>query len=219
MSKVIITGASGMIGKIVLNKCISSSAISTIISFVRKKSNQHSDKVLEIVLDDFNDYSGNEEHFKNVDAVFFCLGAYTGAVSNKKFKEITVDYTKAFVDVLRHYSPIANFCFLSGAGADRSEKSKIPFAKYKGMAENIIFNNLENSYTFHPAYIFPVEKRKESNVTYVLFRMFYPLIKILGNNFSVRSEELAEAMFVIGIQGAKYHTINNKEIVQIGKFK
>lgn len=214
---VLITGATGMIGNIVLEKCINSSEIGKIVSFVRRATGVSSDKLEEVVVSDFKDYSLYENYFNSVDIAFFCIGVYTGQVSDSKFKEITVEYTAAFVDTLKKGSPKANFCFLSGSGADKTEKSRVSFARYKGMAENYIFNNLENAYTFRPAYIYPVEKRKEPNVTYKITRALYPIIKLFGDKMSIKSTELAGAMFKVGIKGTNQHILENADILKILK--
>lgn len=215
MKNVLITGASGMIGSIVLKHCLQSSEINKITSFVRKPSGLKHKKLEEKIIKEFTNYSDVEEYFENIDIVYFCIGVYTGTVSDDKFKEITVDYTKSFVDVIKKKSPNAMFCFLSGAGADRTEKSKVSFAKYKGMAENYLFNNLQNVYSFRPGYIYPVEKRKEPNYTYKVSRFLYPLIKLFGKNMSIKSTELGLAIFKTGLYKKGQAILENKQILQI----
>ncbi len=211
MKNVIITGASGMIGNLILQDCLDSQEIGKITSLVRKKRSEQHDKLREIELTDFLDYSNHENAFKNIDVVYFCIGVYTGAVPDQLFKQITVDYTIAFTKMLKKHSPQANVVFLSGGGSDRKEKSRMSFAKYKGMAENFLFNNLENVFTFRPGYIYPVSKRPEPNCSYRLYRSLYPLIKLLGRSASIKSTELAKAMFTAGITGSGQHTIENKD--------
>lgn len=201
-----------MIGNLILQDCLQSVEISKITSLVRKKSNVQHEKLQEIVIDDFIDYSNHENVFENIDVVYFCIGAYTGAVPHEQFKKITVDYTIAFTEMLKKQSPKANLIFLSGAGADRKEKSSMSFAKYKGMAENFLFANLENISTFRPGYIYPVSKRAEPNFSYRMYRTLYPLIKLLGKSASVKSTELAKAMFVAGLNSSGQITVENKEI-------
>ena len=101
---------------------------------------------------------------------------------------------------------------LSGAGADRSEKSKTSFARYKGMAENQISAMDLKFYTFRPTYIYPVAARKEPNWMYNISRKLYPIVKLFGDSASIKSTELAEAMFNVGIYGADKEILENKEI-------
>ena len=213
--KIIITGATGMIGSLILEKCLKDDRINQVVSFVRKSSGVKHHKLKEIQLTDFEDYSGHVENFKNVEVAYFCLGAYTGQVSDELFKKITVDYAVEFSKVLHENSPDAKICLLSGAGADRSEKSRTSFARYKGMAENKISEMNLEFYSFRPAYIYPVESRSEPNLAYTVFRFLYPIVRLFGKRYSIRSTELAEAMFKVGLFGNEKKVLENHEILEI----
>lgn len=215
MKKVLITGASGMVGNLILQECLHSDEVGEVISLVRKHSGQSHPKLREIPVSDFNDYNEHQEFFQQIDAAFFCIGVYTGQVSKEDFKIITVDFAVAFASALKKGSPNANLCLLSGAGADRTEKSKTAFARFKGMTENRISALNLNFYSFRPAYIFPVSPRKEPNVMYSVSRALYPVIKLFGKNASIKSTELATAMFKVGMQGGNNEILENKDILNI----
>ena len=217
MKKVIIAGASGMVGQLILEHCLTDTSISEVVSLVRRSSQNSHPKLKEILVLNFKEYSDIDEVFKNIDAAFFCIGVYTGQVSNDLFKEITFDYAVAFAAAISRKSPQARLCLLSGAGADRTEKSRTFFARYKGMAENAISIMGIEFYTFRPAYIYPVTPRKEPNAMYRLSRFLYPLIKLFGNNASIKSTELAKAMFVVGMNGAEQEILENRDILSILK--
>ncbi len=215
MKTVLITGASGMVGNLILKECLSSNDIEKVISLVRRNSNLSHPKLQEEVIADFSDYSGHQALFKNVDAAFFCIGVYTGQVPDQEFKTITVDYAVSFAETLKVNNTNGNLCLLSGAGADRSEKSKTAFARYKGIAENRISQLGLNFYTFRPGYIYPVTPRNEPNQMYRISRALYPLIRLLGKNASIKSTELALAMFKVGLEGAEKEILENKDILNI----
>lgn len=212
--KVLITGASGMVGGIVLKHCINADEVGEVISIGRKSLGISSEKVTEIIHSDFENYSGLEQVFSDVDAAYFCIGVYTGAVPDNVFKQITVDYTRAFGDMLSINSPKANVVFLSGNGADTTEQSKVAFAKYKGMAENHLqsfdFGNLT---ILRPSYIYPVEKRYEPNLMYRVSRALYPLIKMLGTQLSITSNQLGLVMFKCGIMPPQESVLENAQII------
>ena len=202
-----------MVGSLVLNHCLNAADISEVISLGRKPTEKKDTKLKEVVISNFEDYSEQEYLFKNVDVAFFCIGVYTGQVSDDLFKTITVDYAEAFAKAVEQQNPNARICLLSGDGADRTEKSKTSFARYKGMAENrIAALNLE-FYSFRPSYIYPVEPRKEPNILYKIMRGLYPLIKMLGSKYSIKSTELGSAIFNVGMNGAKQEVLENKEIL------
>jgi len=217
MKKVVIAGASGMIGSLVLEHCISSSQIGQVISLVRKPRDSRHSKVREVIVPDFEDYSKDPEVFKDVDVAFFCIGVYTGQVPDALFKEITVDYAVAFAKAVKAGNSKATLCLLSGAGADRTEKSRTAFARYKGMAENQISQLALNFYTFRPGYIYPVTPRKEPNLMYKISRALYPLIRRMGPNSSITSTQLALAMFRVGLEGAATEILENRTILTLAQ--
>lgn len=155
-----------------------------------------------------------ENLFKNVDTAFFCIGAYTGQVSDDLFKKITLDYAVEFAKILEKNNPKATLCLLSAAGADRTEKSKSAFARYKGIAENQIAKLNLKFYSFRPAYIYPVEARKEPNLFYKILKVMHPLLKLFGNKYSIKSTELANAMFNVGMNGADKQILENQDILK-----
>ena len=214
MKKVLIAGASGMIGGFVLQHCLNSDQVSSVVSLTRKRSELQHPKLREIVFDKFTGLVSMHDPFRSIDVAYFCIGVYTGAVPDNVFREITVNYTILFADLLKANSPDATMCFLSGAGADRSEKSRVSFAKYKGMAENYLVRKaFKNLYIFRPSYIYPVAKRKEPNLAYRVMRILYPVMKLMGGHYSIRSDELGKAMFMAGVRGAAKSTMENSDIL------
>ncbi|MFT5724097.1 MAG: hypothetical protein ACI9JN_001214 [Bacteroidia bacterium] len=212
--RAIITGASGMIGRLVLQHCLANDAITEVVSLVRKRSSQNDPKLTEVVIPDFNSLDAGATYWQNIDVVFYCIGVYTGSVNRALFRQITVDYPVHFGKNIAKYSPNAKVVLLSGQGADRSEKSKVMFAKDKGAAENALSNmGFQSFNALRPGYIYPVEKRSEPNVSYRLMRRLYPLLKGLGSKFSISSVGLARVMFDIGLHGSKREIYENQDLI------
>ena len=210
---ILIAGASGMVGSHLLDICIQSEEIETISILSRKPSANLHKKVKEIIVNDFLNYDKIIPMIKDIDVVFFCVGVYTGAVDRDTFRTITIDYPVALAKAVYTHSPASKFILLSGAGADRTEKSKVMFAKDKGIAENKLFEIYGNQFhSARPGYIYPVIKRKEPNFSYALFRMLYPIIKLLGKKYSITSVELAKAMFVIGMNEQEQTVFENDDL-------
>jgi uncharacterized protein YbjT (DUF2867 family) len=200
--RLVIVGASGMVGKYALRCAIENSAVGSVTSIGRKTLGISHAKLKEVVHQDFADCSSLAETLSGQDAAIFCLGAYTGAVSDADLRRITVDYTVEFARVLRGSSPNAAFSFLSGNGADPTGRSRIPFARYKGEAENaLLAAGFPHVYLFRPAYIYPVEPRKEPNFSYRLLRATYPAFRILFPNQVIRADDLARAMVDAAVRG------------------
>ena len=136
--RLVIVGATGMVGKYALRYALENSAVRSVTSISRSKVGISHPKLTEVLHRDFADCSALAETLSGQDAAIFCLGVYTGAVSDTELRTITVGYTVEFARVLRGSSPAAAFSFLSGSGADPTGRSRMPFARYKGEAENAL---------------------------------------------------------------------------------
>lgn len=211
---VLIAGASGMIGGLLLDLCLQTDSIGEVVSLVRRKSNTTHPKLMELAVDDFETYEALKSNVFRPDVVFFCIGVYTGAVAADKFRKITVDYPVKLAQIVHRVNPDAVFCLLSGAGADRSGKSRMMFAKDKGAAENeLSAMGFRQFYAFRPSYIYPEVPRKEPNFSYRMMRIFYPLMRLFGDSVSIRSGQLAQAMFSIALSGDKQEVWENKDML------
>jgi uncharacterized protein YbjT (DUF2867 family) len=198
----VIIGATGMVGGYALRYALEDPAVKSATAIVRRKLDISHPKLNQVVHRDFADCSALAETLSAQDGTVFCLGAYTGAVSDAELRTITVDYTIEFARVLRGSSPNAAFSFLSGNGADPTGRSRIAFARYKGEAENaLLAAGFPRLYIFRPAYIYPVEPRKEPNFSYRLLRAIYPAFRSLFPNQVIRADDLARAMVDVAIRG------------------
>lgn len=214
MKNVIIAGATGMVGQLVLEECLQRPDVAKVTSLVRRRTGNTHPKLVEITVADFLDYSALEKYFKDQDIAFFCIGVYTGQFPPEEFRKITVDYTKAFAETLRRNSSKTSFCFLSGAGADPSGKSRMQFARDKGVAENFLSSlGFSSLHIFRPGYIYPVTPRKEPNFSYRIFRALYkPLFSWIYPNIGISSVQLAQAMVDAGFNGHEKQVLENKNI-------
>jgi uncharacterized protein YbjT (DUF2867 family) len=199
--RLVIVGATGMVGGYALRYALEDSAVGTVASIGRRKIGISHPKLKEVLHPDFADCSALGEALSAHDAAIFCLGAYTRAVTDTELRTITVDYTVELARVLHASSPGAAFSFLSGKGADPTGRSRMSFARYKGEAENaLLAAGFPRVYVFRPAYIYPVEPRKEPNFSYRLMRAIYPAFRMLFPNQVIRADDLARAMVNVVVQ-------------------
>jgi uncharacterized protein YbjT (DUF2867 family) len=198
----VIVGASGMVGGYALRYALDSPAVGSVTSIGRRNLGISHHKLKEVVHQDFADCSALAETLSGQDAAIFCLGTYTGSVSDSEMRKITVDYTIEFARVLHSSSPDAAFSFLSGSGADPTGRSRMAFARYKGEAENALSSaGFPGLYIFRPAYIYPVQPRREPNFTYRLLRTIYPAFRVLFPNQIIRADDLARSMVDVVVSG------------------
>jgi uncharacterized protein YbjT (DUF2867 family) len=199
--RLVLVGATGMVGGYALRYALENGSVGTVTAIVRRKLGISHPKLQEVLHRDFADCSSLWRVLSSQDAAIFCLGAYTGSVTDAELRTITVAYTIEFARVLHGSSPNAAFSFLSGSGADSTGRSRIAFAQYKGEAENaLLAGGFPRVYLFRPAYIYPVEPRKEPNFNYRLLRAIYPAFQLLFPNQVIRADDLARAMVDVSLQ-------------------
>jgi len=201
--RIVIVGATGMVGGYALRYALDNSAVGGVTSIGRKKLAISHPKLNEVLHQNFAHCSALADVLAGQDAAIYCLGTYTGSVSDEQLRAITVDFTIEFARVFGSSSPDAGFSFLSGNGADPTGRSRLAFARYKGEAENaLLAAGFPSVYIFRPAYIYPVEPRKEPNFSYRFMRAIYPTFRLLFPNQVIRADELAEAMVDVVVRGA-----------------
>jgi uncharacterized protein YbjT (DUF2867 family) len=199
--RLVIVGATGMVGSYALRYALEQPAVGRVTSIARRTLGIAHAKLNEVLHRDFADCSPLANDLSGQDAAVFCLGTYTGAVPDDEFRKITVDYTIEFARVLHGSSPQAAFAFLSGNGADPTGRSRMAFARYKGEAENALVSaGFPHLYLFRPAYIYPVEARREPNLGYRLLRSIYPVFRLLLPNQVIPADALAHAMVDVVIR-------------------
>ena len=221
MKRLVIVGATGMIGGYALRYALDHPAVERVTTIGRRGTGLSHPKLTEVLHADFSDCSALAGALENQGAALFCLGAYTGAVSNAELRKITVDYTIEFARVLRSSSPTAAFSLLSGSGADQSGRSRLAFARYKGEAEKgLVDASFSHLYLFRPAYIYPVEPRKEPSFSYRALRAVYPALRLLFPGQVVRSDVVARAMVNAVVQdphaAGRVIVVENRDIPALG---
>jgi len=185
----VLVGATGMVGGYALRYALEHPAVERVTAIGRRTLGISHAKLKEVVHPNFGDCSALAETLLDQDAAIFCLGAYTGTVSDAEFRTITVDYTVEFARV---------------QGADPKGKSRIAFARYKGEAENaLLAAGFHAVYIFRPAYIYPVKPRKEPNLGYRLLRAIYPVFRMLFPNRVIRADDLARVMVDVALRRTK----------------
>jgi len=218
-NRLVIVGATGMVGGYALRYALDHPAVGVVTAIGRKPTGLTHPKLNEVLHQDFADCSGLAGALSGQDAAVFCLGVYTGAVPDAELRRITVDYTVEFARVLRASSPNATFAFLSGSGADPTGRSRLPFARYKGEAENALAaTGFPRVYLFRPAYIYPVQPRREPNFSYRLLRAIYPAFRVLFPNQVIPADDLARTMVDVAVRRTgegRQLVLENRDIRQL----
>lgn len=197
MSKVIITGSTGMVGKGVLLECLESPQIEKVLVINRNTLNMQHPKLEEILLPDFMKIDDLRDQLRGFDACFFCMGVSALGMDEETYYRITYSTTRAFVDVLYELNPKMVFTYVSGAGTDSSEKGRLMWARVKGKTENMVLNQgFRDAYAFRPGFIIPEKGIKARtnwySAFYAISRPLFPLLK--KSKYVTTTTRLGQAM-------------------------
>jgi len=219
--RLVLVGASGMVGGYALRCALEDPAIASVTSIGRRKLGVVHPKLSEVIHANFASCAELAAPLAGQDAAVFCLGTYTGAVPDAQLRTITVDYTESFARALHASSPDAAFSFLSGNGADPTGRSRLPYARYKGAAEKALLAiGFPQVYIFRPAYIYPVEPRREPNLSYRILRAVYPAFRALFPNQVIRADDMARVMVEAAVRGIASHAgpvFENRDIRAVAR--
>lgn len=166
--KVILFGASGMVGQGVLLECLRDPLVTSILAIgrgnldrgplMRAGLSDRVHKLREIAHKDFTDFSGIEDQLSGYDGCFFCLGVSSAGMSEADYRHITYDFTLAAAKVLARWNPSMTFLYVSGVGTDSTEKGRVMWARVKGATENALLSlPFKGAYMFRPGAIAPMD--------------------------------------------------------------
>lgn len=175
--KVILTGATGMVGEGVLMECLENPNISEILSISRKPSGKKHVKLKEYLVPDFLKIDLNDENLKGYNACFFCAGISSVGMNEEDYAKITYDTTLHFAQAVLNQNPESTFNFVSGVYTDSSENGKFMWARVKGKTENDLQKlGFKAVYNFRPGFMKPVEGQKNVKTLFKPFVWFFPMI-------------------------------------------
>jgi uncharacterized protein YbjT (DUF2867 family) len=215
--KVIVVGATGMVGQGVLRECLLDPGVERVLVVGRRSLGQSDAKLLERVVPDLTDLAAIEGELAGYDACFFCLGVTSVGLKEDQYRKVTYDITAAFVRPLARQSPGLTFVFVSGRGTDSTEKGPVMWARVKGAAENLVLQGgFKAAYMFRPGVIQPLHgirsRTRAYRVLYTLFSPVFALMKIVSPSSIATTETIGRAMLVAARGGASKTILENADI-------
>jgi uncharacterized protein YbjT (DUF2867 family) len=214
--KVMLFGASGMVGQGALRECLLDSEVTAVLSIVRSNTGQQHEKLREIVHKDFFDFSSIESELSGFDACFFCLGVSSAGMSEENYRRVTYDITLAAARTLVKLNSNMTFVYVSGAGTDSSEHGRVMWARVKGRTENALLRlPFKAAYMFRPALIVPLHgitsKTKLYRVFYAVLGLLLPLLRAFPK-YVTTTEKLGRAMLIAAKRGAPKPVLESADI-------
>jgi uncharacterized protein YbjT (DUF2867 family) len=219
--KVIVVGASGMVGQGVLRECLLAADVQRVLVVGRRPlekvpAGTTRDKLIDRVVPDLTDLAAIEGDLAGYDACFFCLGVTSAGMTEDAYRRVTLDIAAAFARVLARLSPEMTFVFVSGAGTDSTEKGPTMWARVKGAAENaVLAAGFKAAYMFRPGLIQPMHGIVSRTAAYrVLYVLLWPLVMLLKlvPGVVTTTERIGRAMLIAARRGAPTKYLGNREI-------
>jgi uncharacterized protein YbjT (DUF2867 family) len=218
--RVLLFGASGMVGQGVLRECLLDPEVQSVTSIGRNASGQHHAKLRELHHADFLDFSSVENQLSGLDACFFCLGVSSAGMSEENYRRITYEFTLSAARVLARLNPNMTFIYVSGMGTDSSEHGRSMWARVKGQTENELLRlPFHAAYMFRPALIVPLHGIQSKTRLYrVLYALLGPLLPALQGRFPkyvTTTEQMGRAMIKVSKFGWPKSVLENADINEV----
>lgn len=217
--RVIITGATGMVGEGVLLECLNHPDVEKVLVINRKPGGIKHPKLEEIIHRDFFNMAPIESQLAGYNACYFCLGISSLGISQEDYKRTTYDLTINVGEVLSKLNPDMTFCYVTGAGTDSSEKGSVAWARVKGATENALFRLFRRPYMFRPAFMKATAGQKNLKSFYKYLAWIYPIGRVLYPKGFCTLKEVGLAMINITLKGYPKQIINVKDIVTLAKYQ
>jgi uncharacterized protein YbjT (DUF2867 family) len=216
--KVLITGSTGMVGEGVLHECLLHPEVEKILVINRRSCGITHPKLTEVLHSDFYDLSAVEQHMKDYNACFFCLGISSINIEEQEYYSLTYTLTLNIAQILVRLNPEITFCYISGAGTDSTEKGRIRWARVKGKTENDLMKlPFKKVYAFRPGFMNPTKGLKNTHGYYKGFSLLYPVLRAIVPRYVSTLKELGLAMINSVLKGYHKPVLEVTDIVELAK--
>jgi uncharacterized protein YbjT (DUF2867 family) len=214
--KVLIFGATGMVGQGVLRECLRDPEVELALTVGRRVTGARNAKIREIVHGNLADYAGIAGELAGFDACFFCLGVSSSGMTEAEYEAVTYGLTLAAAETLSRVHPGMTFIYVSGAGTDSSEKGRVMWARVKGRTENALLRLPLKAYMFRPGLIEPLDGIQSKTPAYrILYKLGGPLLPLLRwvlPNQVVTTRQLGRAMLAVAQRGYEKRILEARDI-------
>jgi uncharacterized protein YbjT (DUF2867 family) len=215
--KVIITGATGMVGKGVLLECLDHTEITEVLSISRKPTGIDHPKLKELIHKDFAEFASVSNQLKGYDACYACMGVSSAGMKEEQYTRLTYDFTLGLAKELHGLSPEITFNYVSGTGTDSSEKGRSMWARVKGKTENDLLNlGFKQAYMFRPGAIIPLRGIQPSSKMYRVLinnlKWLIKLMKMISPHAVVDTTQIGLAMINVTKKGYDNKVLTPRDI-------
>ena len=218
--KVILFGATGMVGQGCLRECLIDPEVETVLAVGRSPTGVQNAKLREIVHDNFLDFSAIESQLAGFDACFFCLGVTSVGMSEERYRHLTYDLTLAAATTLSKLNPGMVFVYVTGQGTDSTEQGRLMWARVKGKTENDLLKlPFKAAYMFRPAGIQPLHGvRSRTAWVQAIYVVASPLLTWLDRvapKYMTTTEQVGRAMIKVARDGYPKPVLESEDINRV----
>ena len=218
--KVILFGATGMVGQGVLRECLLDADVETVLAVGRSPTGVQNAKLREIVHDNFLDFSTIESQLAGYDACFFCLGVSSVGMSEERYRHLTYDITLAAATTLSKLNPGMVFVYVTGQGTDSTEQGRRMWARIKGKTENDLLKlPFKAAYMFRPAGIQPLHGVKSRTAwiqaIYVVASPLLTWLDRVAPKYMTTTEQVGRAMIKVARDGYPKPVLESEDINRV----
>jgi uncharacterized protein YbjT (DUF2867 family) len=214
--KVVIFGATGMVGRGVLLECLRDPEVELAVTVGRTATGITDAKLQEIVHADLAEFTGIEKRLAGFDACFYCLGVSSTGMSEAEYTRLTYQFTVAAGDTLARLNPGMTFIYVSGSGTDSTERGRMMWARAKGRTENALLKLPLKAYMFRPGFIEPMDgiksKTRSYRMFYVVLKPVLPLLRWMLPKQVLSTREIGRAMLTVAKHGYAKHVLETMDI-------
>ncbi len=211
--KIIITGATGMVGEGVLLACLQNTTVEAVLSVSRKSTGRTHPKLTEYIVPDFLQLKPDDNRLKGYDACFFCAGVSSVGMNEEKYSLITYDTTIHFAKVLLQQNADIGFIYVSGKSTDGSEKGRIMWARVKGKTENELMRMpFKKVFNFRPGVMKAMPGQQNLLKLYKFLGWSFPFLKLVFPNSTSTLQQVANAMLNAVTKGYNKQVLEVKDI-------
>ena len=216
--KVILFGASGMVGQGVLRECLRDPRVTAVLAIGRSARRRDARQAAADRPPRLHRLLGARSASSAAyDACFFCLGVSSAGMSEADYRHVTFDFTLAAARTLAKVSPGMTFIYVSGTGTDSSAHGRSMWARVKGETENALFAlPFKRAYMFRPGFIQPMHGVKSTTrlyrVLYAVTTPLFPIVKLLAGKSAITTEDVGRAMIEAAANGAPKPLLENRDI-------
>ncbi|MDC8099764.1 NAD-dependent epimerase/dehydratase family protein [Chryseobacterium rhizosphaerae] len=211
--KIIITGATGLVGEGVLMVCLENPEITEVLTISRKPSGRQHNKLKELIVNDFSEIKNKGPQLSRYDACFFCAGVSSVGETEESFTKKTYDFVISFAEILSQTNPAMTFIYVSGNRTDSTEQGKVMWARVKRRTENALLKlPFKAVYNFRPGFMKPMKGQKNVRFIYRIFDALSPVWYLCIPNWICRMEEVGLAMIHCTSRGYNKTVLEVKDI-------